>query len=162
MSERAREQVDQRSTQVGDQLTDVAQALRRTSDNLRSEGKQAPAGTTDAVAERAERLGSYLRESSGDRILDDLEDFARRQPWLVAAGGMAVGLVAARFLKASSSRRYESRYGGQQAYRGYEAAGYGSYGNRESYGYGTAPDADVPLSREAPLAGGTGAGNVGP
>jgi hypothetical protein len=37
-----------------------------------------------------------------------VEDFGRRQPWAVIAGGLALGFAASRFLKASSSRRYES------------------------------------------------------
>ena len=53
-------------------------------------------------------MGDYLKGASGDRILRDVEDFARRQPMLVAAAGLALGFAASRFLKASSSRRYES------------------------------------------------------
>jgi hypothetical protein len=50
-----------------------------------------------------------MKESDGDRILGDVEDFARSNPWAVAAGGLALGFVASRVLKASSSRRYEER-----------------------------------------------------
>ena len=109
-SEQVRQQVDQRSTQAGEQLSSVATAFRRTGEGLRGEGQDAPARMTDAVAERVERLGGYLRDSDADRILGDVEDFARRQPWLVAAGGFLLGLVGSRFVKASSSRRYEARY----------------------------------------------------
>ena len=49
-------------------------------------------------------------DTDADRILGDIEDFGRRQPWAVIAGGVALGLVASRFLKASSTRRYEQRY----------------------------------------------------
>jgi hypothetical protein len=52
-------------------------------------------------------LGSYLERSDGDTILRDVEDFGRRQPWAVIAGGVVLGFAASRFLKASSSRRYE-------------------------------------------------------
>ena len=38
-------------------------------------------------------------------ILRDVEDFGRRQPWVVAAAGLALGVAAARFVKASSRRR---------------------------------------------------------
>ena len=50
-----------------------------------------------------------MKESDADRILSDVEDFARSNPWAVAAGGLALGFVASRVLKASSSRRYEER-----------------------------------------------------
>jgi hypothetical protein len=106
-SDRVREEVDVRSTQAGEQARSVAQAMRRSSEQLRGEQKETPAKLLDGSAERAERLGSYLEQSSGDDILRDVEDFARRQPWLVAAGAFALGVAASRFLKASSSRRYQ-------------------------------------------------------
>jgi hypothetical protein len=112
VSSRVREQVDTRSTQAGEQVTSVAEALRRTGQTLRDEGNDAPAKVTDAVAERADRLGSYLRDADADAILRDVESLARRKPWLFAAGGLALGLVASRFLKASSSSRYQSQNGG--------------------------------------------------
>ena len=109
-SDQVRRQVDERSTQAGEQVSSIAQALRRTGESLRGEGSEAPARVTDAVAERAERVGGYLRDSDADRILGDVEDLARRQPWLVAAGGFVLGLFGSRFVKASSARRYETRY----------------------------------------------------
>jgi hypothetical protein len=118
VSSRVREQVDTRSTQVGEQITSVADAMRRTGQSLRDEGNDAPAKITDAVAERANRLGGYLRESDADAILRDVENLARRQPWLFAAGGLALGLVASRFLKASSGGRYRSQNAGSSS-RGY-------------------------------------------
>ena len=111
VSGRLREQVDTRSTQVGEQLASMADAMRRTGGSLREEGNDAPAKVTETVAERAERLGGYLRESDADRILRDVENAARRQPWLFAAGGLALGLLASRFLKASSGGRYRSQNG---------------------------------------------------
>jgi hypothetical protein len=106
-----REQVDTRSTEAGSQLQATAQAVRRTSEQLRGEGKETPAKVVDAVADRTERLGGYLTSSDADRILRDAEDVARRQPWLVAFGGAVLGFLAARFVKASSSRRFESSDG---------------------------------------------------
>jgi hypothetical protein len=50
-----------------------------------------------------------MKDSDADRILGDVEDFARSNPWAVAAGGLALGFAASRLLKASSSRRYEER-----------------------------------------------------
>lgn len=65
----------------------------------------------EQVANQADRVGDYPKGARGDRILRDVEDFARRQPMLVAAAGLALGFAASRFLKASSSRGYESSYG---------------------------------------------------
>jgi ElaB/YqjD/DUF883 family membrane-anchored ribosome-binding protein len=106
---RVREQVDQRSTEAGQQVSSTAGDLRSVGEELRKQGKDTPAKLADQAAERTERLGSYLTESDADRILGDVEDFARKQPWAVVAGGLALGFVASRFLKASSSQRYQQR-----------------------------------------------------
>jgi hypothetical protein len=105
---RLRDQIDQRSTQAGDQVQSTAQDVRSVAEQLRGQGKDAPARVAEQVADRAESFGSYLRDADGERLLRDVEDVARRQPWLVAAGGLALGFAASRFLKASSSRRYQT------------------------------------------------------
>jgi hypothetical protein len=109
---RMREQVDQRSTQVGGQVNATAHALRTTSRQLRDQGQDAQAQAAEQVARRAERLGGYLNDSSADRILADLEDFGRRQPLAVVGLGMVAGFVASRFLKASSRERYQGQLTG--------------------------------------------------
>ena len=106
---RVSEQVDQRSTQAGQQVSSMANDARSVADELRNQGKDQPAKLAEQAAQRAETLGDYLQRSDGDTILSDVEDFGRRQPWAVIAGGLALGFAASRFLKASSSRRYESR-----------------------------------------------------
>jgi ElaB/YqjD/DUF883 family membrane-anchored ribosome-binding protein len=108
---RLREQVDQRSTQVGEQVQSFGQALRSGSKQLHSEGKDTPAKLVDQVAQKADELGSYLQSADADRILDDVESFARRRPWLTAGIGAAAGFLASRFVKASSHRRYEAYHG---------------------------------------------------
>jgi hypothetical protein len=102
-----RDQVDQRSTQAGEKVSGTAGDLRSVSEELRSQGKETPAKLADKAAERTEQLGSYLTDA--DRLLADVEDLGRRQPLVVLAGGIVVGLAAARFLKASSRSRYQDR-----------------------------------------------------
>jgi ElaB/YqjD/DUF883 family membrane-anchored ribosome-binding protein len=104
--ERLKEQVDQRSTQAGQQVNTVADDVRTVAGELRNQGKDKPAQYADQAAERVQSVGQWLERSDGDQIVRDVEGFARRNPWAVAAGGMALGLVASRFLKASSSERY--------------------------------------------------------
>ena len=102
--ERVRVELDSRSTQAGAQLQGTGEALRRTAEQLREEGKETPAKVTGYLAERTERLGGYLSSANSDRLLRDVEGFARRQPWLMAAAGATAGFLASRFLKASGSR----------------------------------------------------------
>jgi hypothetical protein len=108
IQDRVREQVDSRSTVAGEQVGSVGEAMRSMGEQLRSQGNDLPAQLAQQAAEKAEELGRYLRDSDADQILRDVEDFGRRQPWVVAATGLALGVAAARFIKASSRRRYQS------------------------------------------------------
>jgi hypothetical protein len=127
---RVSQEVDRRSTRAGEQVSSNASDARLVADELRKQGKDGPARYVEQAADRAERLGGYLQESDGDRILRDVEDFARRNPWAVAAGGLLVGFAASRMLKASSGDRYRSslsrqRNGATGVYPG-EAVGHGT------------------------------------
>jgi hypothetical protein len=104
--DRVRRQVDERSTQAGEQVRSAAGDARSVAEQLRSQGKDQPARLAEQAADRAERLGGYLEGASGDDILRDVEDFARRNPWAVVAGGVALGFTLSRMLKASSGERY--------------------------------------------------------
>jgi hypothetical protein len=110
--DRLRSQIDDRSTQAGEQVHTHAQDLRSVSEALREQGKDQPARLADQAADRLERAGGWLTESDADRILGDVEDFARRNPWAVMAGGLALGFAVSRMLKASSSKRYRGRLDG--------------------------------------------------
>ena len=109
--ESIRQQIDDRSTQAGERVASTAQDLRSVGEELRKQGKDTPAKLADRAAEQTEKVGSYLKENGPDRMLEDVEDFGRQRPWAVLAGGAAVGILAARFLKASSRSRYQQRNG---------------------------------------------------
>ena len=107
--DKVREQLDQRSTQLGEQVHEQASDLRSVSAALRDQGKDRPAHAIDRLAGYAEQAGRYLRHKDADAMLGDAEDFGRRKPAVVAAGAVAVGFAASRFLKASSRKRYSAR-----------------------------------------------------
>ncbi len=111
-------EVDTRSTQAGEQLRTTADDVRSVAVELRGQGKDKPAELAEKAAERVQRIGDYLHRSDGDRLLRDVEDFARSKPWAVAAGGLAIGFAASRFLKASSGRRYEASRDAGRTYNG--------------------------------------------
>jgi len=150
IQEAARSQVDERSTQAGEKVSAVAGDPRSVSDHLREQGNDNGAKLAEQGAERAERAGGYLSDADADRILSDVEDLGRRQPWLVLAGGVVLGIAAARFLKASSAQRYEARsrpaigatsgpHPSDEA--GFESSGYGS--STQTLGAAPAPPAPV-------------------
>jgi ElaB/YqjD/DUF883 family membrane-anchored ribosome-binding protein len=105
--ERLQEQIDTRSTDAGQKMTSTAAALRQTAQQLRANQGGQQAEVLEQVADRVQRFGRYLTETDGNRLLRDVEQIARNRPWLVAGGGTVLGFLAARFTKASSSRRFE-------------------------------------------------------
>lgn len=125
-SGRVREQLDSRSTALGEQVGSFGGALRKAGEHLRAEGNESGAKAAHRAADQVERLGGYLTGSGSDRFLGDLEDFGRRRPWAAAAVGAALGFVGARFVKASSESRYDAS----------------SHARR---------DADLPLSRDGEM-----------
>lgn len=159
-----RDQVDQRSTQAGEQIGTQVSDVRTVAEELRKQGKDGPAKVADQAADRAEKVGNWLKESDGDTILRDIEDFGRRKPWAIALGGLALGFAASRVLKASSEERYRSSYGGAD-YRGGTRTGGGSQQGRTSAGgpyggtYGGTPPATDPATTRLPA--GTGVGGPG-
>ncbi|UGS37081.1 hypothetical protein [Capillimicrobium parvum] len=135
--DKARGMVDERSTEFGEKVGQQAQDVRSIAEQLRQQGKEGPAKMAEQAADRAERLGSYLRDSDGQSILDDVERMARNNPWAVVVGGIAIGFAASRFLKASSRERYRSSGGGSsrgltQLPRTVGASGAGPYGGGSS------------------------------
>ena len=109
-TDRLREQLNDQSGRLGDRIEPFPEAFRRAGAYLDSQGNAQGASAATQAADRAEQLAAYLHEADGDRILGDLEDFARRRPWVVGAVATTAGFVASRFLIASSQRRYDSRY----------------------------------------------------
>lgn len=140
---RLRSEVDSRTTQAGSQLQTTASAMRRTGESLREEGNQTEAKLIDGIAERAERLGGYMTNVNADRLLRDVEDFGRRQPWLLAFGGAAIGFFASRFMKASSSQRFAS---GGSSYDGHRGL---PQGNSSESNEMDVNDLDAPTSHES-------------
>lgn len=140
-------QIDDRTTQIGQQVGSVAQELRKVGDQLRESG---PAGLAadyvDQGADAVDRVGRYLQDADTDRLVADLENIARQQPWAVAAGALVLGFVASRFLKTSSARRY--REGAGEYAAAYGSASYGDYGG-STYGETTYGDRSGGGGRDA-------------
>jgi ElaB/YqjD/DUF883 family membrane-anchored ribosome-binding protein len=105
------QQLDQRSTMLGEQVGSTSQGLRRVAEQARQEGNDQQARLAEQAADRTDRLSTFLTEADGDRLLAEAEEFARRQPWVLAGAGLLAGVVLARAMKVSSRRRYDTRAG---------------------------------------------------
>jgi ElaB/YqjD/DUF883 family membrane-anchored ribosome-binding protein len=105
-----RRQVGQRSAQLGEQFSAASHTIRQVAEQARVDGNDQQARLADEAAKRAERVSNYLGDVDPERLMSDAEDFARRQPWLVAGVGLTAGFALARSLKASSGRRSARLY----------------------------------------------------
>ncbi len=125
------QEADQRTTAIGSQARTIADAMRETSSRLNDDGQSQAARMTDMVADRVDQAASYLEQTDGERLMRDVQDMARRNPWAFAAGGLLVGFAASRFMKASRSNEYDSTYTTTRSAYPTEA---GSYGAAGAYG----------------------------
>src|SRR3954449_9689558 len=123
--ERASSSLGESKNQFADQFGTIADALRRTTEHLRSEDQQRIAGLTDTVARQVEQVADYLRNKDARAMRQDLENLARRQPALMIGGALVLGLIGARFLK--SSERRGGRYGESQRFNRDRSFGYTGY-----------------------------------
>jgi hypothetical protein len=141
------ETLDQRTNEAAAQARKMAQALRRSGQELSNDGNgQQVAGLAEVAADRIEQLGGYLERTSGAQLVRDVEDLARSRPWMIAGVGLVAGLAASRFLKASSERRY-----GRSAQAGGGSSQYPYRGSPQSSGDRAV---DEPRARESSGASG--------
>ncbi len=160
---RAFDMMDEQKSRAAEGLGGVASALRQTGDALRSSDQAQFGQVAERAADFVERFSDDLRSKDVNELLYEAERFARREPELFLGGAVLLGLVAARFMKASNRRsmrgmqdygrgRYEygdrfssygasrygsGQYGGEIDYRTTGTGGYrtsGSYGTGSSYG----------------------------
>lgn len=105
VQQRASTQITQQKDTAASELTNVANAVRQLRHTL--EGEQSGpiaryvADYGDKAADQIERLGSYLRQQDPRRLLDDVQNFGRRQPALLLGGAFLLGLAGARLIKSS-------------------------------------------------------------
>jgi hypothetical protein len=126
------EQAADRAREVGRQVEEtavskaeegrhrVAEEVHRVGEALRTGARQMRDGDGDRttefierLAEPVERVSEYLERNDTRELAADLEDFARRNQAVFLGGAFALGMIGARFLKASSDRGGRAGRGGQ-------------------------------------------------
>jgi hypothetical protein len=161
---RATSSLGESKGQFADQFGMIAEALRRTTEHLRSEDQQRIAGITDTVARQVDQVANYLRDKDAMAMRTDLENLARRQPGLVLGGALILGLMGARFLKSSQrDRRFRSE---TQDYGRRQRLGNGGYdqfsgGNPQFSGGFDQFSEDAEFERQSPATGRGGYGGGG-
>jgi len=96
-------QVDERSTQLGQQVGTQAEALDGVAEELRRQGNDGSARIAEQVGERVKSVANYLEQADGQSLVAAASDVARENPAAAAAAGAAAGFVAGRVIKASQS-----------------------------------------------------------
>lgn len=151
----ASQQFTAQTQQATKGLDSVSGALNQAADQMRKQGQDTMATFADEAASQVDRLSGYLRQEDLHQVIDGVERFARRQPYLFLGGAFAVGVLAARFLKASrpeqaawgrsgsyqSQYQYQSPFGQQYGPQNYPGSHYGgrqpfASGFETSAGYG--------------------------
>jgi hypothetical protein len=105
------------------------------------------------AAAQLERFSNHLKDRNLDELVDDAQRLARQQPALFIGSSFAAGLLAARFLKASTpGRRDRSSSGEWRDNAGYEREsvyGSGADMRTRSTGFGSASPSGTDVDRPA-------------
>jgi hypothetical protein len=138
--QQAGQMIDQARTQVMSQLATqkdqaagsigrVAEALRQTGQQLRGQHQDAFAPYAESAADYVERFSRSLQERDIQEMIDGVERFARREPAMFVGGALALGFLAARFLKSSRPNvtlndvKVSPDYSGARGAREYASSG---------------------------------------
>jgi phage I-like protein len=114
LSDQAKEQfagqAERQKAQASDQLDDIGEALRKTSDTLHEEDKDSVANLTEGAAQQIERLSGYLRDRSVNEMLSEAKRFARRKPGMFLGGAAVLGFFGSRFFRSSDPDDHHHRH----------------------------------------------------
>jgi hypothetical protein len=98
----ARSVVGEKQQAAASGLGDFATVLRKAAREMDGSGKSTVCQLAQSAADGLERFSGTLRERDMNALMRDVESFARRQPVAFIGAAVAVGFLAARFLKASA------------------------------------------------------------
>ena len=101
--ESARSRIDDGKHQAARELGSVAGALRQCGTDINHDRTAMLTPYINRVADQVERFSTYIDSHTPEDIARNVENFARRNPAVFLGSCFALGMVAARFLKASRS-----------------------------------------------------------
>jgi len=105
VQQQANEQITHQKDAAADQLSTVVNAVRRFGETLNNEGggpiARFAAQYGDKAADGLDRVARYLRDQDPKRLLNDVQNFGRRQPALMIGGAFLLGFAGARIIKSS-------------------------------------------------------------
>ncbi len=111
LKEEGKQRLERGKSTAADQVDSVANALKSASHQLGGDSRLG--SYTDRLAQNIEHWSSRLRHGSIEELADDIQAAARRNPALFVAGGLALGVVLARMVRAArpgNELYYEGEY----------------------------------------------------
>lgn len=120
---------DSKKNEAAQSLKTVAGTLRKSGQELDTNGETMAGTVIDKVAGGADSVATYLQNESVAQMVSDVENFARSNTWAFLGGAFVLGLAATRFLKSSTPPPPSPSRSG---YRGYL---YGTSGYSGGVGY---------------------------
>jgi hypothetical protein len=120
VQQQANSQINRQKETAASELSTVVNAVRRFGETLNNEGEgpiaRFAAQYGDKAADGLDRVARYLREQDPKRLLNDVQNFGRRQPALLIGGAFLLGFAGARIIKSSMDAASSSmNTGGQGA-----------------------------------------------
>jgi ElaB/YqjD/DUF883 family membrane-anchored ribosome-binding protein len=110
--EQATDYVDRRKDDVAQSVADFATSLRESTHSF--DERPNIKAVVDSAADGLEQLADSIRDKTFADFFNDFENVVRRRPATVAAVSVAVGFLAARFIKSTADDfRYEAMTTGQ-------------------------------------------------
>ncbi|QKT03997.1 hypothetical protein HUS23_09300 [Ectothiorhodospiraceae bacterium 2226] len=119
-SQQARALVDEQKGVVAREVHGLADALHRTAQQLGEQEHRPLSSYVERAAQGLDHLAENLEGRSGESLLHQAQDYARRQPAMFIGGAVAAGLMLSRFLKSS---RQDQAMRGSGAGHGPERSG---------------------------------------
>jgi hypothetical protein len=105
VQQQANQQLTQQKDTIASQLSSVVNAVRQFDQSLTSEGNGPIARFAGQYGQKAadglDRFAQYLREQDPKRLMNDVQNFGRRQPALLIGGAFLLGFAGARIIKSS-------------------------------------------------------------
>ena len=119
VQQQASSQLNRGKETAAAELSTVVNAVRRFGETLNNEGNgpiaRFAAQYGDKAAEGLDRVARYLREQDPKRVLNDVQNFGRRQPALMIGGAFLLGFAGARLIKSSMDAASTPNTGAQRS-----------------------------------------------
>jgi ElaB/YqjD/DUF883 family membrane-anchored ribosome-binding protein len=107
--EQATDYADRRKDDIAQSVADFATSLRESTHSF--DERPNIRAVVDSAADGLEQLADSIRERTFSDIFNDFEDVVRRRPATVAAVSVAIGFLAARFVKSTAEDLRQDRMG---------------------------------------------------